>query len=319
MTLGPHSHSELACARRCLREYHYRYDLRREPVQVAEALTIGKRVDRALKSRDTTDCLPKERALVLAHEVRWRTKPITIERTDVGFSVMLDGVEMVGELDAIGTIDGERVGVEYKTTSEDLSAGSTYWKRITRVDPQASIYLAALEPMGIRKLVFDVLRKSALRERKNESPDELFNRTVEDISARPDWYYARQPIVRLDHERESFAEDIRETAELIQLGKRPRNPDACIRFGRECEYLSVCSGEGDIDDQRYFRTREPSRKLALARQPSAERCESHGADVAQPDPKNGRAPPKEDPRVRPAESWQDQPRGSSAGFGDYRF
>lgn len=319
MTFGPHSHSEFATARRCLREYHFRYELRREPLIVAEALTIGKRVDRALKTRDTSECLPKERALVMAHEVRWKTKPIVIEQSDVGFSVVLDGVEMVGELDAIGVIDGERVGVEYKTTSEDISTGSTYWKRITRIDPQASIYLAHLETIGIRKLVYDVLRKSALREKKGETPEQLFDRTIEDISSRPDWYFARQPVVRLAEERAEFARDIASTARLIASGERPRNPDACMKFGRECEFMGVCTKEMDINDERYFRNREPSRKLGLAaaaNQPGAEPRES-GMAVA-PAVESGE-PREEDRHLRSAEGRKDEPCGGRAGFGDYRF
>ena len=320
--MGPHSHSEFATARRCLREYSYRYELRREPLIVAEALTIGKRVDKALKSADAmAELKPKERALVAAHEVRWRTKPIVIEQTDVGFSVILDGVEMVGELDAIGTIDGERVGVEYKTTSEDISPGSTYWKRITRVDPQSSIYLAHLETIGVRKLVFDVLRKSALREKKGETPEQLFDRTIEDISARPDWYFARQPVVRLEDERAAFAADIASTARLIATGERPRNPDACIRFGRECEFLGVCTKEMDIHDDRYFRNREPSRKLALARESAKPADGTHAREsvVAVAGANGGGAPQQEDPRLRSAQGRKDEPRGGSAGFGDYRF
>jgi len=317
--MGPHSHSELATARRCLREYHFRYELRREPIIVAEALTIGKRVDRALKTNDLAELLPKERALVMAHEVRWRTQPITIEQSDVGFSVVLNGVEMVGELDAIGVIDGERVGVEYKTTSEDISTGSTYWKRITRIDPQASIYLAHLETIGVRKLVYDVLRKSALREKKGETPEQLFDRTIEDISSRPDWYFARQPVVRLAEEREEFARDIASTARLIASGERPRNPDACIRFGRECEFLGVCTKEMDIHDERYFRNREPSRKLGLAAAANADRTQSREDGVAVAPTDQGGDPREEDRRLRPAEGRKDEPRGVSAGFGDYRF
>jgi hypothetical protein len=42
-------------------------------------------------------------------------------------------------------------------------------------------------------------------------------------------------------------------AELAQ--RHPRNPDACVRYGRTCEFFGVCTGESSLqDDQQYRRS-----------------------------------------------------------------
>ena len=39
-------------------------------------------------------------------------------------------------------------------------------------------------------------------------------------------------------------------------GSFPRNPGACEKWGRFCEYFDVCSGTASIDDNSRFRTAE---------------------------------------------------------------
>jgi hypothetical protein len=63
--------------------------------------------------------------------------------------------------------------------------------------------------------------------------------------------------VRLEDEERDAAFDTWQTARLIreaQLANRhPRNPDACPRYGRYCEYFGVCTGTESLEDTTRFR------------------------------------------------------------------
>jgi hypothetical protein len=46
------------------------------------------------------------------------------------------------------------------------------------------------------------------------------------------------------------------------LNRHPRNPDACMRYGRVCEFFAVCSGEAQLTDPtRYERVDNPHPEL----------------------------------------------------------
>jgi hypothetical protein len=191
---------------------------------------------------------------------------------------------------------------ESKTTSEDLSSGSTFWKRTT-LDPQLSVYLPAIRKLGHdpHGAVYDVLRKPDIRpsavptldengikivldasgqrvrtkdgkkwrqtgdaelgyvlQSRPETPAEFHDRCLEVIAEAPDKYYARGVVVRLEQDEREAAFDTWNTAAQMREARRlkiyPRNPDSCLQWSRECEYLNVCSGLASIDDDLLFRT-----------------------------------------------------------------
>ena len=194
--------------------------------------------------------------------------------------------------------------LETKTTSEDLSPGSTFWKR-TILDPQLSLYLPAIRRMGHdpHGAVYDILRKPsqapstvplvdenglkivldaagqrvrtkdgkkwrqtgdtdagyALQSRP-ETPEEYGARCLAAIAENPTKFYARGVVVRLESDEREAAQDMWNTASLMRDARRlnmyPRNPDACVSWGRECDYLSVCAGMMDLQDPLFFRFEE---------------------------------------------------------------
>lgn len=197
--------------------------------------------------------------------------------------------ELGGSIDAIVRIGDDRHtgdnifhNVEHKTTSADISAGSDYWRHVIALDSQISTYDAASRAMGydIRSTIYDVIRKPELQPLKatpeeskkytkptkaepvprlyanqretDETPDEYRTRLTEDIIARPEWYFQRNEIVRLDHDNEAHAIDVTQTASMIRFAEDndawPRSPNACERYRRLCDFFSVCAGECTIDD-----------------------------------------------------------------------
>jgi PD-(D/E)XK nuclease superfamily len=173
--------------------------------------------------------------------------------------------------------------MEHKTSSEDIGPGSIYWRKLT-LDSQVSNYLVGAralghEPVGV---IYDVLRKPALepmmatpvearkytkptktepsrlyasQRESDEAPLDYRDRLLEDIAARPDHYYQRGVVVRLEEEEREAAHDTWQTAVAIRdaraSGVWPRNVDSCQQYHRMCEYWPVCSGETTLDDFRY--------------------------------------------------------------------
>lgn len=193
---------------------------------------------------------------------------------------------------------------ETKTAGEDITPGSTFWKRTT-LDPQLSLYLPAIRKLGHdpHGCVYDVLRKPDQRpssvsvldengqkivldaagqrvktkdgkkwrqtgdaelgyvlQSRPETPEEYGHRCLEAIAEAPEKFYARGVVVRLDADEREAAQDMWNTASLMRDARRlqmyPRNPDSCISWGRECDYLNVCSGLIPIDDPLFFRFEE---------------------------------------------------------------
>jgi hypothetical protein len=103
-------------------------------------------------------------------------------------------------------------------------------------------------------------RLHANQHEADETPGEYRLRIRAHIELNPERYFARGPIVRLERDEEEHARDIWQTAAMIRLsensGSFPRNPGACERFHRLCEYFEVCSGNTSIDDDSRFRTAE---------------------------------------------------------------
>jgi hypothetical protein len=185
-----------------------------------------------------------------------------------------------GKLDAVGYDDGTLAIVEHKTSSSDISPGSDYYRQL-RLDPQVSTYFMGARALGhdVERCMYDVLGKPALRplratpedKRKyrkdgslyanqrteDETPDEFRERVRDAIAAEPDRYYQRATVVRLADEERDAAHDLWQTARLIrgsELADRwPRNPDACVRYGRTCTFFDVCTGCASLDDPMLFR------------------------------------------------------------------
>ena len=290
------SHSELHTFHVCPRKWHYAYVLRREARATAEALLVGRRVEVPVKDLlvgvppKLDDLKVEERALVQAYALRWKGSELEITDVNVPFEVDVQGIVVVGEIDAVGWQHKRRVLMDTKTTSEDISAGSPYWRRITHADPQVTTYLLAARVLGWEAafMVWDVIRKTQLErylatptekrkytkptkaeptprlyanQREVDETDAEFEvRVLEDIEKRPDWYFARNTIVRYEGEHEAHVRDLKGTVHLMQvvrdMDEPPRNVHSCFQYGSECPYFSVCTGEAKITDDTRFQERK---------------------------------------------------------------
>jgi hypothetical protein len=234
--------------------------------------------------------LAKAEALLLGYDARWRHEPLSVLAVEAQFECELVNpatgkasktYRLGGKLDAIVEREDGVWIVEHKTTSEDCEAGSPYWQRL-RLDSQVSTYYRGARALGydVRGCLYDVIRKPSLKPYKatpvesrkfkadgslyanqrdrDETSDEYRTRLLEDIAAKPERYYVRGEVVRTADDEHAGAADAWMIAQSIReaerLGRFPRNVDACVRYGRTCDYFEVCTGTASITDELRFRT-----------------------------------------------------------------
>lgn len=185
-----------------------------------------------------------------------------------------------GKIDGIAELpDGRIALIEHKTTSEDVSIGSDYWRRLM-LDAQISRYWLASIRLGydVSTVVYDVTRKPMIKPKaiakadrvratadghyhgakltstcpERESPALFGARLLDDMTDRADFYFARNEIPRLREDLEEFTKDqwsiIRTMSSYETDGYWPRNTAACTSPYR-CPFLDVCRGlRGDPEE-----------------------------------------------------------------------
>lgn len=221
------------------------------------------RAEEMVRGYDARWSLDADSYEVLAVEAQFETElrnPLTGRSSRAG-------MRLGGKIDAI--IKDLRTGrvliVEHKTASGDIGPGSEYWRRL-RMDGQVSIYYLGGEVLGheVAGCLYDVLGKplqkplqSGAKRKEPETPEEYRVRVAEAIASEPNRYYQRGEVARLETQMDDALFDIWQTAQQIReaegAGRAPRNPDACVRYGRTCEFFDVCTGVASLDDPQLFK------------------------------------------------------------------
>lgn len=190
---------------------------------------------------------------------RWATADVTVLACEEEFAMPLYSTtgeasawRVAGKRDKRVLMDGRELVMEHKTSGEDLAPDSDYWARL-RMDPQISVYILSCRMAGsaVDSVLYDVTRKPTIRLKQKETPQEFGARLLADIQTRPDYYYARKEIPRLEADLDAARADLWAYAKLIEhyraQGHWPRNTSACHRFGR-CAYWGLCSAGWTADD-----------------------------------------------------------------------
>lgn len=307
--------SEIRTYKRCREEHRLAYALGYRPLRRDLPLAFGSVVHAGLESwwlhhdperavraarehEDYAGLGPWEQVraevMILGYHARWIDESADWEtlRVEASFFATRSGYKLGGKLDAVARhrASGRLVVVEHKTTSEDVSPGSIYWRRLT-LDDQVGVYVEGGDVLGLGRVdavLYDVLVKPsrdpllatpaesrkyrkdgglyASQREHDESPDEYRARLLEHLAERPDEHFRRAEVVRLDHEREQARRDVHRVAQDIlrtdPSEPEPKSPDACKRYGRLCPYFEVCCGEADLDDPaRFRRAKTPHEEL----------------------------------------------------------
>jgi len=159
---------------------------------------------------------------------------------------------LAGKIDSIVKLpDGRFAVLEYKTAGEDITPDAEYWLRL-RCDGQISQYVLAARALGydVATVLYDVTRKPTIRLRQNETPEAYGQRLLADLGERPDYYFQRREVPRLEDELALYRAELWQQAQhLIELRRRAAKLDdpANAHFrnvGRmtcgQCEFANLC-------------------------------------------------------------------------------
>lgn len=299
------TNSSLKTFRECPRKYSFKYEQRYESTMKSEALYFGTVWHAGLeawgKSRDLDEAIEaindalfdktaydeylesKVIALIEGYHERYKDEPYAIIAREKPFVAPVLNPETARESKLFqqeGIIDAllsDRKGriflKESKTTSDDISPESDYWRRLL-MDSQVSTYYLGAEANGfqIDGCLYDVVKKPTIRPKqvgkeidpvdpkRIETPQEFYERLRADIAERPDFYYARKEIPRSRFDLEEHLFDVWHTGQSIQtyrkVNKWPRNTSSCMTITSKCEFFEVCSGQCALEDTTLFRKKE---------------------------------------------------------------
>ena len=260
--LPPLHASEMKLYLACPRKWHHAHGSRRVPRAESEALTRGRAVHRWLEGWWSGSAVelpedPIARACCLGYDAYWQHPLEGRWLTEASWRAELGGVACAGTLDAVA---GDAI-VEHKTTSQDITPGSMYWRQVVTTDVQVSMYRAAFPGATI---LYDVIRKPALRPLRagkpnEESAEEFVARCIAAMAEEPEKYFQRATVVRLESEDEAFARDVVSVDRLRRGSEHPRSAGNCFAYGSRCGYFDVCWGSASLSDDSVFRDQDAGR------------------------------------------------------------
>jgi len=208
---------------------------------------------------------------------------------------------IAGKLDASAYID-RRVVIDHKSTSEDITdPNAPYWRQLM-VERQVSHYML-LEWLNGRKVdeaVWDVMRKPSISPKNVTKADvsfalakglyfgrQLSDRALESLrntgrenlemyearlahdctTERPEWYFQRRTVPRLDAELHEYATELWGYSQEILIARRenrwPRNSGACMLYHSPCKFLGICSGFDSPDSDNWQRKQNVHNELPM--------------------------------------------------------
>ena len=166
------------------------------------------------------------------------------------FNVNIPGVPfpMVGRYDRVRRVNGKPWLYETKTKSR---IEDDYLTEMLHFDIQDGVYLQAIlaelkeMPCGV---VYDVLRNPGLKQKVAEGDDAFLARIIDDVKARPEFYFIRYEVAIDKAEMSSFATELSRIAQDFdwwRAGKLPtfKNTMACKTSWGMCEMMPICARE----------------------------------------------------------------------------
>lgn len=222
--------SRIKLFKQCRRAYELKYVYGIVPAVPAESLSIGRRYHELIELiysgefevRDFT----KEEAMACAYQ-KYVAPFVPIETTEKWF----EKPPFHGRVDGImsnGTL------VEHKTTSFDVTEEYEYY---LQWDEQIPMYMYL---SGAREMIYTVCKKPTIRQKKNETDEEFFNRMVEWYDEETEKKIRFFKVTASDDEIEEFTSNLQRIAEEMKTDNFYRNTCACRAWNRPCEYQAIC-------------------------------------------------------------------------------
>lgn len=230
--------TEVKLFKACRRAWWLRYREGLVPVTTAEPLLTGRAYHKKLEdlyntgSFDASD-LSKESAMVTAYK-KYVYPSFAISMAEKPFEYSLIGCP--GDVKLIGRVDGISWDgiVEHKTTSVEIT---DEYEFNLQWDEQLLAYMMAT---GYRKAWYTICRKPTIRQHKDESDEQYFERMVAWYDEDTERKIRLLQIERTDHEICEFERELCNIVDEMRVAWIYRNPGSCMNYGRRCEYAPVC-------------------------------------------------------------------------------
>lgn len=259
--------SKVKLFKACRRAYWLKYVQGLEPVQRADALETGLTYHEKLEelykngSFDASD-LSKESAMVTAYQ-KYIYPRFGVRSVEEWFEYWLNPSDtLIGRIDGIAD-DGWLV--EHKTTGSPIGEDYEY---SLQWDEQILAYMLAT---GARQMWYTICRKPTLRQKKDETQEEFFQRMVDWYDEDTDSKIRLLQISRTDAEVEAFRRSLLATVWEMKYLQNVQdeerfycNAQHCMTWGRRCEYSSVCLAYDPNADYIEFTKDERGRKYEFS-------------------------------------------------------
>lgn len=245
----------------CRRAYWLKYVQGLEPVQRADALETGltyhELIETLYKFGDLLDVeeqYSKEQAMAVAYQ-KYIYPQFAMRVVEEWFEYPLNTDDtLIGRIDGIAD-DGWLV--EHKTTGSPIGEDYEY---SLQWDEQILAYMLAT---GARKMWYTICRKPTLRQKKDETQEEFFQRMVDWYDEDTDSKIRLLQISRTDEEVEAFRQSLLATVWEMKYLQNVQdeerfycNPQHCMTWGRRCEYSPVCLTYNPDEDYIEFTKNE---------------------------------------------------------------
>lgn len=217
--------------------YQLRYIYGLIPVQNSEA------IERGLSYHDMVEDLlntgdvhlsgePKIDAMVTAFKRYIYPKLKAVAQEEWFSYPTASGNEVIGRIDARAE-DGTLI--EHKTVGSEID--EAYWYNLEN-NEQVLTYMAAYD---VNAMLYTVCRTPNIRQKKNETEEEFFQRCKEWYEEDTDSKISCRMIYRDKADIEAFKQEQDATINEMENCKLfYRNESHCMKWGRMCEYYPVC-------------------------------------------------------------------------------
>ena len=247
--------SQISLFKSCRRAYELRYIEGLVPIQKADALETGARFHKLIEMLNNGEPLneysndnSKELAMAIAYQ-KYIMPILKVSKAEEWFDYKLDAEDsLIGRVDGIA--DNGYL-VEYKTTSSEITEEYEYnllWNE------QILAYMLAKD---VNIMYYVVCRKPTIRQKKNETDEEFFQRMIDWYDEDTDSKIRLLYIERTNEEIQQFETDIKAIVkEMKNTHLFYKCTSRCNMWGRRCEYSSVCLNYNPDMDYIEFERKE---------------------------------------------------------------
>lgn len=227
--------SKIKLFKACRKAFYFKYVEDLIPNETAEPLQTGidyhARIEALYKGEEVEEDFSKASAMAKAYEKHILPKLKKVTKPEKWYEKSFGRNNVL-----IGRVDGvsDDYIVEHKTVGTDLEE----YEYGLQWDEQL---LAYMWMTGLRHAKYTLCRKPTIRQKKDETDEQFYQRMIEWYDSDTDNKIRIVDIYRTDEEIAQFEYDLRAiTNEMDFTNRYYRNTNHCFRWGRRCEYASIC-------------------------------------------------------------------------------